>query len=106
MLLTGCSAGGLATYLHTDYVKTLLPASVQKYASSAISGFFLLHNTTENKAVYPTEMKNIFELANSTHGVNEGCIAAKEEEDQWECNFAQEAYKYTTQPTLCAEPTT
>ena len=25
VLLTGCSAGGLATYLHADYVKSVLP---------------------------------------------------------------------------------
>lgn len=27
VLLTGCSAGGLATYLHTDYVASMLPSS-------------------------------------------------------------------------------
>lgn len=79
VLLTGCSAGGLATYLHTDYVheklKTLAP-KMKKFKASAISGFFLLHNTVENKPVYPTEMANIFHLANSTHGVNDACIAA------------------------------
>jgi len=103
VLLTGCSAGGLATYLHTDYVhtqlKTLAP-KMAKFKASAISGFFLNHNTVENKPVYPTEMKNIFHLANSTHGVNAACIAAKAPADQWECNFAQSAYAYTTSPTF------
>lgn len=95
VLLTGCSAGGLATYLHTDYVGDTLKAkssTLKKYKAASISGFFLLHNTTEGKAVYPTEMKEIFTLANSTHGVNKDCIAAKAPADQWECNFAEEAY--------------
>ena len=39
----------LATYLHTDYVATLLPTSVKKYKSSPISGFFLLHDNVEGK---------------------------------------------------------
>eukprot|EP00040_Diaphanoeca_grandis_P012350 m.62645 g.62645 ORF g.62645 m.62645 type:complete len:433 (-) comp23183_c0_seq1:69-1367(-) len=98
VLLTGCSAGGLATYLHTDYVKTLLPPTVKKYKSSPISGFFLLHNTVDNQPVYPTQMKNIFELANSTHGVNDACIAAQAPGDEWKCNFAQEAYAHTEAP--------
>jgi hypothetical protein len=31
VLLTGGSAGGLAAFLHADYVRTLLPKSVEKY---------------------------------------------------------------------------
>jgi STAM-binding protein len=103
VLLTGCSAGGLATYLHTDYVGDTLKATVpslKKYKASSISGFFLLHDNVEGKPVYPTQMKNIFELANSTHGVNSACIAAKAPADQWECNFAEEAYAYTHSPTF------
>ena len=52
-LLEGCSAGGLSTYLHMDYVKTLLPASVTTYRAAPISGFFLMHATVEGKMVYP-----------------------------------------------------
>jgi len=98
VLLTGCSAGGLATYLHTDYVATLLPSTVKKYKSAPISGFFLLHDTVEGKAVYPTEMKSIFVLANSTNGVNAACIASKSAEDKWMCNFAEHSYAHTKSP--------
>ena len=72
--------------------------SVTKYGASPISGFFLLHNNTEDSPVYPTQMKHIFEIANSTQGVNAACIADKAPEDQWMCNFAQEAYNYTKSP--------
>ena len=41
-------------------MQTQLPKSVTKYGASAISGFFLLHNTVEDKPVYPTQMKYIF----------------------------------------------
>jgi hypothetical protein len=103
VLLTGCSAGGLATYLHTDYVGDTLKAKVstiKKYKAASISGFFLLHNTVEDKPVYPTEMKYIFNLANSTHGVNDACIAAQQPGDEWKCNFAEEAYAHTHSPTF------
>ena len=38
VLLTGCSAGGLATYLHTDYVHSRMPSTVTKFKSSPVSG--------------------------------------------------------------------
>ena len=51
VMLTGCSAGGLATYLHTDYVHKELKAKwardLQKFKAAAISGFFLQHATVE-----------------------------------------------------------
>lgn len=75
-------------------------AGLEKYKASAISGFFLLHDNVEGKPVYPDEMASIFALANSTHGVNKDCIADKAPKDQWQCNFAQEAYAYTKSPTF------
>mmetsp|Transcript_81905 Transcript_81905/g.155512 ORF Transcript_81905/g.155512 Transcript_81905/m.155512 type:complete len:461 (-) Transcript_81905:140-1522(-) len=101
VLLSGCSAGGLATFLHTDHVYNwLLSAKVpmKKFRSAPMSGFFLLHNTVDNKPVYPEQMKSIFELANSTNGLNARCIAAQADEDKWKCNFAEMAYKYTQAP--------
>lgn len=103
VLLTGCSAGGLATYLHTDYVRdqlTTMAPNMSKFKASAISGFFLLHNNTEGKPVYPDEMKRIFQLANSTDGLNDACISNQTKENRWKCNFAQMAYNYTSSPTF------
>jgi len=102
VLLTGCSAGGLATYLHTDYVRESLiglGVTLKRYKSAPISGFFLLHKTVDGKDVYPEEMQEIFKLANSTAGVNRYCAAAMAGSDKmWMCNFAQFAYYYTKAP--------
>jgi len=101
VLLSGCSAGGLATFLHTDYVYNWLVSAkvpMKKFRSAPISGFFLLHDTVENKPVYQEQMKYIFNLANSTHGLNERCIAAQANEEKWKCNFAEFAYQYTQAP--------
>ena len=104
VMLTGCSAGGLATYLHTDYVHEQLKLKwspqLTKFKAAAISGFFLQHATVEGKEVYPIQMKNIFELANSTQGLNADCIASFAPEDQWQCNFAQHAYAHTKSNTF------
>lgn len=104
VLLTGCSAGGLATYLHTDYVeeqlRTKYAPGMTRYKATSMSGFFLQHKTVEGLAVYPTQMKNIFEMSNATYGVNAACIEAMNATSQWQCNFAQHAYAYTKSPTF------
>ena len=44
VVLTGCSAGGLATYLHADYVGAYVAANLPSgtpYGAISISGFFL-----------------------------------------------------------------
>eukprot|EP01060_Flectonema_neradi_P034117 TRINITY_DN5893_c6_g1_i1.p1 TRINITY_DN5893_c6_g1~~TRINITY_DN5893_c6_g1_i1.p1 ORF type:complete len:451 (+),score=83.72 TRINITY_DN5893_c6_g1_i1:53-1354(+) len=103
VLLTGCSAGGLATYLHTNYVGDWFHTNaknLKRFKAASISGFFLDHTTIENQPVYPTEMKNIFELSNATHGVNSDCIAAMQPADQWKCNFAQFSYQHIRYPIM------
>ena len=99
VLLTGCSAGGLATYLHADYVHAQLrklAPTMSKYKAAPISGFFLQHATVDGRPVYATEMRQIFALANSTHGLNDACVAAQPAGKEWLCNFAQHSYAYTT----------
>lgn len=101
VMLTGCSAGGLATFLHTDYVHAWLKQAglpLKKFGSVPISGAFLLHSTVEGKPVYPTEMQTIFHLANSTHGLNDRCVASLGEAERWRCNFAEVSYAYTESP--------
>lgn len=41
VILTGCSAGGLATYLHADYVKQVIPQTA-KYHAIADAGYATL----------------------------------------------------------------
>ena len=38
VILTGCSAGGLATYLHADYVASVIPQSA-KFRAMADAGY-------------------------------------------------------------------
>eukprot|EP00930_Biecheleria_cincta_P077171 TRINITY_DN64444_c0_g1_i1.p1 TRINITY_DN64444_c0_g1~~TRINITY_DN64444_c0_g1_i1.p1 ORF type:complete len:459 (+),score=81.44 TRINITY_DN64444_c0_g1_i1:63-1439(+) len=98
VLLSGCSAGGLAAYLHTDYVHGILRSralSLEMFKSAPVSGFFLFHKTVEGRNVYPTQMKYIFDLANSSGGVNDRCVAALPEGEAYQCNSAQMSYAFT-----------
>ena len=65
-----------------------------------MSGFFLEHATVDGRPVYPEQMRNIFELANSTHGLNDACIAAQPPGKEWQCNLAQHAFAHTKSPTF------
>eukprot|EP01059_Diplonema_ambulator_P021160 TRINITY_DN351_c0_g1_i1.p1 TRINITY_DN351_c0_g1~~TRINITY_DN351_c0_g1_i1.p1 ORF type:complete len:447 (+),score=151.38 TRINITY_DN351_c0_g1_i1:198-1343(+) len=102
VLLTGCSAGGLATYLHTDYVNQWLKTNVptmQVFKAASISGFFLDQQTIEGKPVYEEQIRNIWQIANSTNGVNDACVAHYQPTgDQWKCNFAPHTYPFIQAP--------
>jgi len=96
VLLTGCSAGGLAAILHADHVKKRLDIvpRLKKFGVAPISGFFLLHSNLDGEAVFPEEMKYAFDLANASYGVNADCVAAFPEET-WKCGFAQHSFAFT-----------
>lgn len=98
VLLSGGSAGGLAAYLHTDYVAAKMPRSVRKFKSSPVSGFFLMHHDYTGAPGYIAEMKYVFGMQNSTGGVNQDCINARAPGDRWRCIFANESYAYTKSP--------
>ena len=98
VMQSGGSAGGLAAYLHADYVHDWLKArapNLQKYKSAPISGFFLDHVNVLGQPVYETMMRNLFHESNATGGVNRHCIAATRPADQWRCNFASGSYAHT-----------
>merc|ERR1712188_16545 len=100
VLLTGCSAGGLTTFLHGDYVGSVLPKSVTKYGVMPGSGYFLLVDTVENKPVYPNEMEYGYNMQNASSSLSQQCQEAFGGDEAWKCIFAQEAYRFMKSPTF------
>eukprot|EP00051_Salpingoeca_urceolata_P027562 m.482060 g.482060 ORF g.482060 m.482060 type:complete len:396 (+) comp22419_c0_seq1:238-1425(+) len=95
VLLSGGSAGGLSTYIHADHVGSRLPASVTKFKAAPVSGFFLDHVNYAGNAVYPDEMKNVFQMQNSSSGVNNKCLMSLPADEQYKCIFANYSYAHT-----------
>ena len=75
--MSGHSAGGLATYLHTDYVHTLLPPTVKTYAAVPDAGFFLDHANLQGVKSYGDNMRSLWALANATGSLNAKCLAER-----------------------------
>jgi hypothetical protein len=71
VLLTGCSAGGLSTYLHANYVQSQLPKTVTNYRVAPISGFFMDIDNVVGNAVYMQQMREVFVMQNASAGVDQ-----------------------------------
>ena len=102
LVLTGSSAGGLATYLHADSVgawATEQLPHLRAYGAVPVSGNFLRRETVLGFPVYPDEMRTIFNLSHAAlGGVPRACLDAKSSANAWQCNFAREAYAVSTVP--------
>lgn len=95
VMLTGCSAGGLATYLHADKVRSYLPAGVE-YSAAPLSGFFLDANNILGEPVYASMIRDVFLMQNASGGVPAACIAATPASDAWRCMMAPHALPFIT----------
>jgi hypothetical protein len=67
VLLSGCSAGGLAAILNADFVQSLLPSTVTKYRVMPGSGFFLERPNVNGEPIYQENMKEVVRM----HGMVE-----------------------------------
>ena len=90
VLLSGGSAGGLATYLHADYVRATFADDV-KFRAAPISGFFAMRPTAAGAPEFEAVGRHVYELQNAS--VNAACVAALGSE-AWRCFFANYSYFY------------
>jgi len=95
-VISGCSAGGLATYLHVDWWAENLPAS-GKVRGMPDSGYFLDYDSTFTPK-YGNDMRWVFHQQNVSSGVNQRCIAAHTTGDSSDCMFAEHTVPYLKIP--------
>jgi hypothetical protein len=88
VVLTGTSAGSLATFLHAEYLRTRLPSAANVVAMPD-AGFFLDHQTVSGDYAFRQEFQGAIgpDLWNASSGTNQGCIASYNPEEQWHCFF-------------------
>jgi hypothetical protein len=101
VVLSGTSAGGLATILTADRWQALLRPST-RFAAIVDSGFFL--NYPDFATGQPLFAQHFAaavspELWNATAGTVQACVAAVTPADAWTCFFPEVAFAYTPAST-------
>lgn len=97
VLIGGCSAGGLSSYLHCDAIKDKMPstASIKCYSDA---GLFADIADVEGNFSMRTYMEKTFMLHNSSGGVNLECLSARPDSLKYQCFFAQYTLPYIQTP--------
>jgi len=95
VVIGGCSASGLATFLHVDWWQQHVSTS-SKVRGLPDSGFFLDYDTVQK---YSTTMKWVFNAMNASNGVNQACLLAHTPtKDRELCYFAEHTSPHLTTP--------
>jgi len=95
LIIGGCSAGGLATYLHVDWYASQVPKA--KAGGLPDSGFFLDGNYSRDGIPdYEANMKNLYNFMNSQAGIHSPCIAKL----GYQCFFAYHILPFISTPIL------
>jgi len=119
LVVSGCSAGGLATFLHTDQwcdvMKMKNPSA--KCVGLPDSGFFLDYQDPGVKCLpesndsklgvtingnYHCGLKWAFTVQNATSGINGDCVAAHQGEE-WKCMFAEHSSEHIHTPLFAMQ---
>ena len=105
VLLSGGSAGGLATFLHMDsigdYLRSAAPG-LTRYGALPLSGFFLAHANTEYQPGYVEHIRGIFDMSEAElgGGLDSRCLARYGGNESWRCMFAEFNFAISTTPTM------
>jgi len=93
IVIGGCSAGGLAAYLHVDWYAHQAPKATTRGLID--SGFFLDGNySRDGKPDYETRMSNMYNFMNSKEGIDAACA----EKMGYKCLFAYHILPFITSP--------
>ena len=103
----GNSAGGLATYLHADYISDVVHsfAPAAKVVAVPDSGFFMdVPAFDGNRNLWQT-FRSTFEFHNATGpgSTNPACLAAKAPSDQWQCFMAPYVLPFIKTPMFVSQ---
>jgi hypothetical protein len=99
VIVGGDSAGGLATWIHTDYWKSRLP-STTRVVGVPDSGFFL----EDNVAHWADKLTWVFHQMNGSAGINPICARYYAPTNEtWKCIFAQNTAPFCQAPMFAMQ---
>jgi len=113
VVVSGCSAGALAVFIHIDFIASLVVGNANRnnvdVKGFPDAGWFLdLSTNSKREAFLPDEsytnkMKRSMLFWNSTSSVNQVCLENNRNES-WRCLFAPYIYQYIQVPLLIMQP--
>lgn len=106
VVVSGCSAGGLAAFLHCEHFAERIRAegnASAKVVCMPDSGLFRDYQGCETAGLcsrphYHDRLVWVFDFMNASSGVNDACVAA--EDPPSNCMFAEHTMKYLETPTF------
>ncbi|RZC75775.1 hypothetical protein C5167_000516 [Papaver somniferum] len=101
-LLSGCSAGGLATLIHCDDFQEMLPKEVNAKCLSD-AGFFLDENDVSGERTMRSFYRAVSNLQGVTKSLPKDCMS-KMESSEAGCLFPQNFVKYIKTPVFLVNP--
>ena len=100
VLLKGCSAGGLAVFLHADYVGARVRAWAPdaRYSAAPGAGMFLEVAPYAGADAWTPGVAWVYATMNASGSVNAACEAAHAPSDAWRCFFAPVTLPFVATP--------
>ena len=95
-IVNGCSAGGLAVYLHLDYIASRLPGV--RVVGVPECGLFMDETHWDGTPGYTPTYRSVAQMQNVSGGVNAACVASMAKGEEWKCFMAQYTLPHITTP--------
>jgi len=102
VVISGCSAGGLAVFLHLDWWAELFSPKTHLVGHQD-SGFFLDYNASSTPNGYGKKIRWVFNQMASKDGVNQNCVK-NNPDDPAKCILAEHTSPYIQTPLFHLQP--
>jgi hypothetical protein len=102
VIISGTSAGGLAVYLHADYLNhKIINASIAptkpRITALPDAGFFMDYTSIHGEYLYTPIYQKVFSMQQVSDSVDDDCIEFYSHQDQtWKCFMAQYTLPFIT----------
>jgi len=98
VIFSGDFDGGLGAIVLANEVRAMLPKTLSRFKVIPMSGIILDHPNFEGKDVFPSQIKDFFDMANCSGSLEPQCLASFPKDQQYKCMFAENTLKYVTPP--------
>lgn len=86
VIMSGTSAGGLATYLHAEHFRSRLPKATQLFAVPD-AGFFLDLPNIHGEPAWRDSLNGGMGVWNGTGSCPQSCLGVRADHEKWQCHF-------------------